>query len=51
MAAALLLGIVAYGLALWLLRIFGDEEKRIVASLLPQQMADRLGLGDLQNDQ
>jgi O-antigen/teichoic acid export membrane protein len=46
LVVALILGIAAYGLALWLLRIFGDEEKRIVASLLPESVATRLKLGD-----
>jgi O-antigen/teichoic acid export membrane protein len=47
---ALLLGIAAFGLALWLLRIFGDEERRIVVSLLPERLADRLGINNLQSD-
>ncbi|MGD8855546.1 MAG: oligosaccharide flippase family protein, partial [Chloroflexota bacterium] len=43
-------GLVAYGAALWLLRIFGDEEKHIVASLVPHQIAGRLNLDDLEGD-
>jgi O-antigen/teichoic acid export membrane protein len=39
---AALLGIVAYGLSLWLLRIFGEEEQRIVVSLLPESLVSRL---------
>jgi O-antigen/teichoic acid export membrane protein len=48
---ALILGLAAYVLSLWLLRIIGQEEKRIVASLLPEQIAARLNLAGLQNDQ
>lgn len=42
--AGLIAGLAAYGAGLWLLRIFGDEEKRIVASLVPQQIAGKLKL-------
>ena len=49
--AALIFGIAGYALALWLLRIFGDEEKRIVASLLPEQVAGRLPLNLPQDDE
>lgn len=48
---ALFLGIVAYGLALWLLRIFGEEEKRIAASLLPRSWVSRLALDSYLNDE
>jgi O-antigen/teichoic acid export membrane protein len=51
LVVALLLGMAGYGLALWLLRVFGDEERRIVASLLPQQVAARLKLNGLKDDQ
>jgi O-antigen/teichoic acid export membrane protein len=51
MLAALILGMFAFGVALWALRIFGDEEKQIVASLLPQNAASRLNLDRFQADQ
>ena len=43
-ALGLLLGLLAYPLGLWLLRVFGDEERRILQSLLPGPVAARLGL-------
>jgi O-antigen/teichoic acid export membrane protein len=49
--AALFFGFAAYALALWLLRIFGDEEKRIAASLLPDQLAGRLPFDLTQDDE
>ena len=51
LVVAVILGVVAYALALGLLRIFGDEEKRIVASLLPRQVAGRLHLDGYQSNQ
>jgi O-antigen/teichoic acid export membrane protein len=47
----LIAGLVAYGAALWLLRVFGAEEKRIAASLLPQHIATRLKLDRYKGDQ
>ena len=39
---AALLGPVAYLLALWLLRVVGDEERDILRSILPARLATRL---------
>ncbi|MGW8318512.1 MAG: oligosaccharide flippase family protein [Candidatus Promineifilaceae bacterium] len=39
---SLILGVAAYLVAIWLLRIFGDEERRILLSILPQRVAVRL---------
>ncbi len=41
---AFLLGLVAYPLGLWLLRVFGDEEKQILNKLLPPQVTNWLTL-------
>jgi ABC-type dipeptide/oligopeptide/nickel transport system permease subunit len=38
----LLAGIIAYPIGLLLLRVFGEEEKRILSSLLPKQIMARL---------
>jgi O-antigen/teichoic acid export membrane protein len=39
---ALALGIAAYPLGLWLLRVFGEEERHILRSILPQSLVERL---------
>jgi O-antigen/teichoic acid export membrane protein len=39
---SLTLGVAGYLAAIWLLRIFGDEERRILLSILPQRVAVRL---------
>jgi len=41
---ALILGLVAYPVGLWLLRVFGDEERQILGALLPEELANRLSL-------
>ncbi len=45
LALGLLLGLAVYPLGLWLLRVFGDEERRILEALLPGSVAARLGMG------
>lgn len=44
MVLGLVLGLVAYPAGLWLLRVFGPEERRILESLLPAPIAARLKL-------
>jgi O-antigen/teichoic acid export membrane protein len=39
---ALALGVIAYPLGLWLLRVFGEEERHILRSILPQSLVERL---------
>ncbi len=41
---ALVLGLIAYPVGLWLLRVFGDEERQILGALLPKELASRLSL-------
>jgi O-antigen/teichoic acid export membrane protein len=41
---ALVLGLIAYPVGLWLLRVFGDEERQILGALLPKELAGRLSL-------
>ncbi|MCA9999672.1 MAG: hypothetical protein KDE56_28110, partial [Anaerolineales bacterium] len=41
---AALLGPLAYLLALWMLRVVGDEERAILRSILPTRLAARLKL-------
>ena len=43
-AAGLLLGAPLYPIGLWLLGVFGEEEKRILQALLPEPIAARLKL-------
>ena len=38
----LLLGLAAYPAGLWLLRVFGEEERQILASVLPTTVTSRL---------
>jgi O-antigen/teichoic acid export membrane protein len=40
----LALGLAVYPVGLWLMRVFGEEERRILQSLLPTSLAVRLGL-------
>ncbi|MCI0578726.1 MAG: oligosaccharide flippase family protein [Chloroflexi bacterium] len=42
LALGLLLGLLVYPLGLWLLRVFGEEERRILQSLLPKRLAGRI---------
>ena len=44
LALAALLGPIAYFLALWFLRIIGDEELQILRTILPAPIATRLRL-------
>jgi O-antigen/teichoic acid export membrane protein len=44
LALALVTGILIYPAGLWILRVFGDEERRILNSLLPASVAARLRL-------
>jgi O-antigen/teichoic acid export membrane protein len=44
MILALALGLLVYPLGLWLLRVFGEQERQIIASLLPENLAGRFGL-------
>ena len=39
---ALVLGVLVYPLGLWVLKVFGDQERQIIASLLPEDLAGRL---------
>ncbi|RMG93557.1 MAG: hypothetical protein D6706_15110 [Chloroflexi bacterium] len=41
----LALGILVYPLGLWVLRVFGAEERRVLQAILPSRVAARLGLG------
>jgi O-antigen/teichoic acid export membrane protein len=41
---AVALAIAVYPLGLWALRVFGEEEKQILVSLLPESMLQRLSL-------
>jgi hypothetical protein len=41
---AFVAGMVVYPAGLWLLRVFGHEERRIVQSILPASVAARLKL-------
>jgi O-antigen/teichoic acid export membrane protein len=41
---ALLVGIVLYPAGLWVLKVFGEEEQRILRSLLPERLAIKLKL-------
>lgn len=45
-ALGLLLGIAFFPLGLWLFRVFGEEERMILQSLLPGRLAAGLGIGD-----
>ena len=38
---ALALGLLVYPLGLWTLRVFGEQERQIIASLLPESLAGR----------
>ncbi len=40
----LLVGLIVYPLGLWVLRVFGEEERRILAAILPATVANRLRL-------
>ncbi len=42
----LLLGLLVYPAGLWLLRVFGQDERRILQMVLPAPLAARLGLGE-----
>lgn len=42
-ALGLLLGLIAYPLGLWLFKVFGEDERRILQSVLPEPIAARLG--------
>ncbi|MFW5940749.1 MAG: oligosaccharide flippase family protein [Chloroflexota bacterium] len=44
LAAGLAAGALVYPLGLWLLRVFGEEERQILQSLLPAPLAARLKL-------
>jgi O-antigen/teichoic acid export membrane protein len=39
----LVAGILVYPAGLWLLRVFGEEEKAILRSLLPERISNRIG--------
>ena len=39
---ALVFGVVAFLIGLWLLRVIGDEEQQIMSSLLPESIAKYL---------
>ena len=41
---ALLVGLVIYPAGLWALHVFGEDEKRVLAEVLPQSLAARLHL-------
>jgi O-antigen/teichoic acid export membrane protein len=49
MILALALGLLVYPLGLWLLRVFGEQERQIIASLLPENLAGRFGLDKTTN--
>jgi hypothetical protein len=38
----LILGLAAYPAGLWLLRVFGEEERHILRSILPSPIVSRL---------
>jgi O-antigen/teichoic acid export membrane protein len=38
------LGLLVYAAGLWLLRVIGDEERQVIAAILPGDLATRLGL-------
>jgi O-antigen/teichoic acid export membrane protein len=40
--AGLAFGLISYPMSLWLLRVFGEEERRILFSLLPERVTVRL---------
>lgn len=44
MILALALGILVYPLGLWILRVFGEQERQIIASLLPDSLASRFSV-------
>jgi O-antigen/teichoic acid export membrane protein len=44
LAVSVVVGLAIYPLGLWLLRVFGSEERLILASLLPAPLAERLKL-------
>ncbi len=48
---ALVLGLVAYPVGLWLLRVFGDEERQILAALLPKELVGRLSLAQTETEE
>lgn len=49
MVVGLLLGLLIYPAGLWLLRVFGEEERHVLRSILPAPLAARLKLtGDAQ---
>jgi O-antigen/teichoic acid export membrane protein len=44
LVVGLLLGFAVYPAGLWVLRVFGEEERRILQTLLPEPLAARFGL-------
>ena len=40
----LILGVGVYILGLWVMRIFGEEERQILISLLPESLGSRISL-------
>lgn len=45
LALAVVVGLLVYPLGLWLLRVFGQEERHILQSILPASLASRLRIG------
>jgi O-antigen/teichoic acid export membrane protein len=43
-ALGVVAGLALYGVGLWLLRVFGAEERGVLAQVLPRPLAARLGL-------